>query len=327
MVIMSLSMFLNAEVLEELESGCLEKDFQKCTTLGILYSEGKVVKKDISKTVTYFRKACDGKNMDGCANFAYLYFLGKGVQKDFKKALELYTKTCNSTKKIGCTNLGLLYSKGQGVEKDAKKAVKFYDRACSTGDVSGCYNLGDKFRLGEGVKKDFDAAMKLYKISCDGGYAFGCYNVAFIYHTGADKIDIDAKKALVLYEKACELKFNKACLSRDILKQKPKVTCDTLDNLGWYYVGANFKATCRQFGVDVNIGQVSSSFLAKNTKFPKKREKMINSCKTECKEDKECIEKLSVEIQQMGNNMKNQRLKNKAGCENLNLFLNSKKGK
>ena len=324
---MLLSISLNANVLEELERGCNEKDFQKCTTLAILYSKGEVVKKDISKSVDYYTKACDGKNMDGCANLGYLYMSGSGVKQDFGKAIELYTKTCNKTKKVGCTNLGLLYSKGNGVGQDAKKAVKFYEMACSAGDVSGCYNLGEKFRIGSGVKKDLTQAMKFYKISCDSGYAYGCYNLAFAYHTGIEDIDIDTSKALDLYAKACDLKFNEGCVSHDILKKKPKVTCETLDKLGWHYVGANFKRTCNRFGVDVNIEQVANSFLAKSSEFPEKRTKMVNDCKKECKDNKECIEKLSIAIQQMGNNMKKKRLKNKTGCENLNAFLDSKKNK
>lgn len=320
-----LSISLNANVLEELEKGCGKKDFQKCTTLGIIYSKGEIVKKDISKSVSYYTKACNGKNMDGCANLAYFYMLGNGVKQDFKKAVELYTETCNKTKKIGCTNLGLLYSKGNGVEKDAKKAIKFYDIACSAGDVSGCYNLGEKFRTGSGIKKDLNSAMELYKISCDGGYPYGCYNLAFVYHTGAGDVNIDTSKALDLYAKACKLKFNEGCVSYRILQKKPKVTCETLDKLGWYYVGANFKRTCSRFGVDVNIEQVENTFLAKNSKFPEKRVKMINACKTKCKKDKECIERLSIVVQKLGNNIKKQKLNNKAGCENLNAFLDSRK--
>ena len=319
------SLVLSAENIESLDKECNDGNFQKCTTLGILYAKGEVVEKNFFKSFEYYTKACDSGNLDGCANLGYLYLMGKGTKQDFKKARELYSKTCNSEKKLGCANLGFFYSQGKGVNQDHEKAVSFYDRACTADDVIGCHNLADKYREGKGVKQDLAMALKLYKKSCDGNYSASCHNLAMAHHIGVGTLDINTQKALTFYKKSCTLGFKQSCVSYEILKQKPKVTCETLDQLGWYYVGASFHQRCAAFGVDVNIEQVKNSFLAKNKKFPKKRESFINSCKVKCQDNKECIEKESSAVQEMGNSMAKQRLQDKAGCVDLNGFLNSLK--
>ncbi|HEC1790515.1 TPA: sel1 repeat family protein [Campylobacter lari] len=43
-----------------------------CSNLGVMYVNGKGVRKDTSKALEYFGKACDLKSDEGCQNYARL---------------------------------------------------------------------------------------------------------------------------------------------------------------------------------------------------------------------------------------------------------------
>ena len=83
------------------------------------------VKQDLAKAFKFYKKACDGNDYEACSNLGTLYSegQGEGVKQDSKKAIKLYTKACDGGYAAGCSNLGVMYSRGQGVEKDFVKAA------------------------------------------------------------------------------------------------------------------------------------------------------------------------------------------------------------
>ena len=76
--------------------------------LGLLYSEGTGVEKDIEKAAEWFEKAADqGDNM-ACTNLGMMYLTGNGVQKDIGKAKSLLTRASMNDDPIAMINLGML---------------------------------------------------------------------------------------------------------------------------------------------------------------------------------------------------------------------------
>ena len=57
------------------------------------------------------KKACDSGNMRGCYNLGVMYTNGNGVEKDLGKAVELFKKACDGGDMDGCRNLGIMYEK------------------------------------------------------------------------------------------------------------------------------------------------------------------------------------------------------------------------
>ncbi|EAK0848600.1 sel1 repeat family protein, partial [Campylobacter lari] len=49
-----------------------------------------------------YQKACILNNGFGCSNLGLMYALGKGVRKDTSKALEYFGKACDLKNDLGC---------------------------------------------------------------------------------------------------------------------------------------------------------------------------------------------------------------------------------
>ena len=50
-------------------------------------------------------------------------------KKDFSKAVQLFKKACDGGHMLGCHNLGVMYQKGNGVKKNEQKAAELYKKA------------------------------------------------------------------------------------------------------------------------------------------------------------------------------------------------------
>ena len=81
------------------------------------YEQGEAFynNKEYDKAVELYKKACDGGKMSGCYNLGVMYTNGNGVEKDLGKAAQLYKKACNGGEMLGCRNLGIMYDNGNGV--------------------------------------------------------------------------------------------------------------------------------------------------------------------------------------------------------------------
>ncbi|MFP6231076.1 tetratricopeptide repeat protein [Helicobacter pylori] len=80
----------------------------------------------------------------GCFNLGVLYQNGQVVEKDLTKAAYLYSKACDLKEGMGCGNLGVLYYNGDGVKRDSKKAVQYFSKACKLGEQEACEALKEK---------------------------------------------------------------------------------------------------------------------------------------------------------------------------------------
>ena len=56
------------------------------------------------------------------------------------------------------------------------KDVKNLEDKCNKGDFASCNNLGGRYYDGEGVKQDYNKAVDLFSKACELKYNKGCYN-------------------------------------------------------------------------------------------------------------------------------------------------------
>ena len=66
-----------------------------------------------------------------------MYYYGKGVKKDYSKTIELFTKACDKKTSEGY-NAGYVYYRGEGVRKNIFKAKLLFSKACAGGMEEGC---------------------------------------------------------------------------------------------------------------------------------------------------------------------------------------------
>ena len=160
---------------EELAAKCFElaklwfefaakrRNLDAINNLGVLYTDGLGVEKDLKKAFEYFNQAAAENDPVALDNLGNTYLLGLGIEKDYAKALELFSKSAEK----GCVNaladLGFMYSQGFGVKQDYKKAVEFFRKAADKGNAFGITALGDMYARGTGVPQDFRKAIKLFR--------------------------------------------------------------------------------------------------------------------------------------------------------------------
>ncbi len=196
-------------VVDKLEAGCAADDLESCRNLGVLYSEGAGVPKDMRRAAALLAKACNGTQgpaAPGSAGTGSAAAAGPPAAPGAATpeppatgtgsagtasqagsaaapgaagpsgALVSATVGPNGANLAACTHLALLMSEGLGVPKDIPGAVEVYARTCDAGYGLACRNLGLMLRDGHGVPADLAAALLLLDRACRYQAPFACTN-------------------------------------------------------------------------------------------------------------------------------------------------------
>jgi hypothetical protein len=91
-----------ADDISQRHRACHSGDANACNSLGIAYTEGEVVKENLSLAAAYFQRACDQKDGDGCYRISQAYLDGVGVKLDFFKATLLMLLACRYGHEDAC---------------------------------------------------------------------------------------------------------------------------------------------------------------------------------------------------------------------------------
>ncbi len=128
---------------------------------------------------------------------------------DDAAALDAFTRACNLGDGLSCVHLGQTYAKADA-DKWLHRAVALFDQGCTKGRGIDCYWLGISRENGVGIELDEKRSLALYHRACALGHIGGCTNEAGQYLTGKG-VAKDAAKAEVLYEHACDQADLYAC--------------------------------------------------------------------------------------------------------------------
>ena len=96
---------------------------------------------DYSNAKLYYEKALNGNQGDkanGLFGLGMLYLEGKGVKQDYSKALSYYEQAKALNHAAAAVRLGQMYAQGLGVAQDKAKAITYFNQACTMGDIDGC---------------------------------------------------------------------------------------------------------------------------------------------------------------------------------------------
>lgn len=115
-----------------------------------------------------YHRSAKGGNTDALVAIGLLYYNGKGVKRDYKEASKLYKEAADKGHLEGKSKLGYMYHKGLGVKQDFRRAFELYSDAAAQGDQSGLFNLG-YFYAEAGDKKK---ALDFYTQAKDAGNEF-----------------------------------------------------------------------------------------------------------------------------------------------------------
>jgi TPR repeat protein len=133
--------------------------------LASMYEQGDGVAKDMSKAITWYRKAAALN--DDVAQFylGYLYYQAMGLKKDYKQAFIWFSKAAQQGNADFQYNLGNLYRYGEGTEVDLKSAVKWYQLAANQDQSNAQFDLASLSADGMQINQDLIAAYVWYTLA------------------------------------------------------------------------------------------------------------------------------------------------------------------
>jgi len=100
---------------------------------GIMYKDGKGVKRDLGMAATWFSRSASAGSSLGQNNLGGLYRDGMGVQRDYVKAITFFQAAAQQGNPAAQVNLGLMQMSGQGTRPDPVHAYMWFDVAAAQG--------------------------------------------------------------------------------------------------------------------------------------------------------------------------------------------------
>lgn len=131
-------------------------------SLGLLYSEGKIVPLDYVEARTWYAKAVALKSAFAMAELAALYEKGLGGRKDAAEAFRLYRGAATAGDQVSMAKVGEFYETGLGVRQDYAQAISWYKKSADRGDADAMRQLGRLYESGRGVSKNVAQARQWY---------------------------------------------------------------------------------------------------------------------------------------------------------------------
>ncbi len=102
--------------------------------LGQEFLVGRVVPKNYSQSVQWYKMASENGDHDAQNELAFLYYVGRGVEQDFKKAFQWFEKAARGGLVIAQYNVGIMWYTGNGVKQsNLIKAYSWLNLAASNG--------------------------------------------------------------------------------------------------------------------------------------------------------------------------------------------------
>jgi hypothetical protein len=127
---------------------------------------------------------------------------------------------CDAGDALDCQELGKAYESGDGVERDPPKALSLFTRACEAKSGWACAMAGSLVASGSGgAAADSAAAARWFERGCAAGHGWSCNRLGELTR-GGDGVPRDPKRALALFEKACQQKDEKGCANGRALKKE-----------------------------------------------------------------------------------------------------------
>ena len=206
-----------------------EGDIQARMILGLLHTEGKGCKQDVSTALAFLSSAAAEGNKDAYRHMGDIYIAGTLLPRSVDRALECY----RAAAELGMTNayetMGDIFRLGEIVPQDVARAIELYDMGAKEGHSSAREKsemLKSKreelYVAGQNLKFSTpDQSFRAFAISASMGYTPAYKEMARAFLEGCG-IKKDRQQAYLWFEKAAEAKDDEAlyeyglCFSRGI---------------------------------------------------------------------------------------------------------------
>ena len=141
---------------EKFEKSAEQGDAYSQYVLGIRYTSGNGVAKDIKKAEKWLRKAAEQGDQHSQFKLGLLL-------KDDKESAKWFRESAKQGNVQATFFLGLLYYHGKGLSQDYKQAEKWFKRAAQQGYADAQHLLGVMYYAGQGQPKNDEQAMMWFQ--------------------------------------------------------------------------------------------------------------------------------------------------------------------
>ena len=170
--------------------------------LGKTYLKGEDVERNADRAEELLRRAIAQENKYAMYALGKALLDGNGVKKNTEEAVALLAQSADKGMETAEYVYGKLLYHGEVVEKDAGKALEYLERAAGKGNPRASY-LAGKIRLGEEGLKDIEKAIGHFERAAEDGNDFAEYQLARIYLYGLGT-ERDEEKAMAYLHSAAE---------------------------------------------------------------------------------------------------------------------------
>ncbi len=166
--------------------------------LGRCYEEGIHVKQDVGLAIEYYTLAAKQNHVKAPEKLGEIYYFNKEF-RDYDKAYFNFHKAKNLSNVLSYYDIGNCFYFGRGVKRNPKRAFENYGRGYILKDKRAAYGLGNCYFYGRGVAQNYDKAFEMYKIASDANVkeAFGKLGLCYERGLGVTK---DLVKAVKFFE-------------------------------------------------------------------------------------------------------------------------------
>jgi TPR repeat protein len=160
---------------EELEARLRESclgSARACSTLGLLYLEGKHLAQSDERARSYLAQGCVDRGALGCFELGELVSAGRGGEVDALLARQSWNRACSGGVSEACLALG--YACQAATPPLYPKAKRSFEAACVDGNAEACRELGLMHLQGHAAAMDSERAAELLTWACQEGDAEAC---------------------------------------------------------------------------------------------------------------------------------------------------------
>ncbi len=177
--------------------------------VGLRYSNGAGVERDLVKAAQWFEMARAAGDAGAGTLMAECYLFGKGVPKNESKAISLLRDAVEARDPRAMDQLANCYHKGIGVTQDDAEAFRLYNQAAglhyldSVGNLGVLYLTSEATDLGKNLPARTQAAAKLFRDGAKENNPFCMYLYARCLEAGTGMAQ-DLNAAMDWYRRAAE---------------------------------------------------------------------------------------------------------------------------
>lgn len=165
----------------------------------IYYYGGHNVKKNMNKSVEWFKKGVQTMDADCMRSLGQIYCSTDEKYRDVNSGIKLLENAAELGNTDAMNYLSVCYEKGENVDKDDEKSFKYAKQAFDRGDAEAGFLLGLRYCDGVGCKKNEQKAVEIWEMAADLGSG-GAANNVYVYYNKKNNF-VKAKKYLFLSAK------------------------------------------------------------------------------------------------------------------------------